>query len=811
MFRNYVTTALRNLLRHKLHTVINLGGLALGFAAYFAIMAIIRFDLSYDQFLPGHEQIQRIEISYYNANGTDIHASAGPVSAKPVFLQEFPELIDAASQFYIRSEVEIRSGKNVFLDDILTADADFFKVFDLRFIEGDPETVFSNGNSMVLTESMARKYFGETSPVGQILAEHVVTGVIMDPPDNSHLPLGLMAHDNFQSTPRWTKYADRWDINFMYTYVKFHDGVNLEAVRSRFGFLIEKYLGPAAQSLSMEANQWGELRMVALADIHFEKTTLGALKPHSTRAGDHAFLAIAILILAIAVINFVNLSTARATRRAKEISLRKVLGAGRKQLVSQLMGEAMLMTSLAAIIGIVVLEAGTPWLQEMLELPLDPAYLAGPQQLLQFGALIGFVGIAAGAYPAFVLSAFKPSRHLGGGRSEGANTIKARSVLVIVQFSASITLIISTLIVYQQTSFARSNSLGFDKTGVITLSRMNRDTVAPFVDALKAELIRHPDTIAVASSHNVPGDDSEGNVSVRRQNDETAAAIQLSWQNVGYDYYASLSIEPVMGRLFDEQYPSDELTVREDSQGRESGAAILNMSAVLLLGFADASEAIGKRLLLGEVTELWVIGVIPDIRYRSVRQAVRPSIQLLDLSPLSSLIIKFSAEDPSAYIQDLTGIWREIIPGALMQSEFLDQKIDAMYGSEERWANVFLVFSVLAILISSLGLFGLAAFAIERRIREVGIRKVFGARVGQIVGLLSWQFTKPVIVANLVAWPLAWYFMNDWLDSYAYRVDLDLSPFLTASAMALLIAWITVATQAYGVARHKPVYALKYE
>jgi putative ABC transport system permease protein len=811
MFGNYLTTALRHLLRHKLHTVINVGGLALGFAAFFAIMAITRFDLSYDQFLPGHEQIQRIEISYYNENGTDIHASAGPVSAKPVFLQEFPELIDAASQFYIRSDVEIRSGEDVFLDDILTADADFFRVFELHFIEGDPETAFSNGNSMVLTESMARKYFGETSPVGQNLAEHVVTGVIMDPPQNSHLSLGLMVHDDFQSKSWWAEYSDRWDINFMYTYIKFHDETDLDAVRSRFEFLIEKHLGPAAQSLSMEANQWASLRMVALADIHFEKTTLGALKPHSTRAANHAFFAIAILILAIAVINFVNLSTARATRRAKEISLRKVMGAGRKQLVSQLMGEAILMTTMAAIIGIAILEASTPWLQKLLELPVDPALLARPQQLLQFALLIGFVGIAAGAYPAFVLSAFKPSRHLGGGRSEGASTIKARSVLVIAQFSVSIALIISTVIVYQQTSFARSINLGFDKTGVITLSRMNRDTVAPFLDALKTELIRHPDTIAVASSHNVPGDDSEGNVSVRRQNDETAAPTQLSWQNVGYDYYASLSIEPVMGRLFDEQYPSDELTVREDSQGRESGAALLNMSAVQLLGFADASEAIGKRLILGEVTELWVIGVIPDIRYRSVRQAVRPSIQLLDLSPLSSLIIKFSAEDPSAYIRDLTRIWREIIPGALMQSEFLDQKIDAMYGSEERWANVFLVFSVLAILISSLGLFGLAAFAIERRIREMGIRKVFGARVGQIVGLFSWQFTKPVIVANLVAWPLAWYFMNDWLDSYAYRIDLNLSPFLTASAMALLIAWITVATQAYGVARHKPVYALKYE
>jgi putative ABC transport system permease protein len=811
MFKNYLTSALRNLLRHKLYAAINIGGLALGFAVFFAIVAITRFDLSYDQNLPGREQIQRIEISYYNENGTDIHASAGPVSAKPVFLEEFPELIESASQFYIRSDVEVRSEEDVFLDDILTADADFFKVFELRFIEGDPQTAFLNSNSMVLTESMARKYFGETSPVGQNLDDHVVTAVIEDPPQNSHLPLGLIAHDDFRSKSWWDEYARRWDINFMYTYIRFHESTNLGSVRSRFEHLIEKHLGPAAQSLSMEANKWGRLRMVALADIHFEETTLGALRPHSTRARDHAFLAIAVLILVIAVINFVNLSTARATRRAKEISLRKVMGAERRQLVSQLMGEALLMTGTAAIIGFAILEISTPWLRNVLAMPFGPAMLARPQQWLQFIALIGFVAIAAGAYPAFVLSSFKPSRHLGCGHSESADTIKARSLLVIAQFSASIALIIGTVIVYQQISFARSVNLGFEKTGVITLKRMTRDTVSPSIDALKTELMRHPDTIAVASSHNVPGDDSEGNVSVRRLNDESAAHRQLSWQNVGYDYYASLSIEPVAGRLFNEQYPSDPLMVREDSQGEETGAAILNMSAVHLLGFAGASEAIGKRLILGGVTELSVIGVVPDIRYRSIRQAVRPSIQLLDLTPLSSLIIKFRSEDPSAYVRDLTGIWRRIIPDALMQSEFLDQKINAMYGAEDRWANVFLVFSALAIVISSLGLFGLAAFAIERRIREMGIRKVFGARVDQIVGLLSWQFTKPVIIANLVAWPLAWYFMNDWLDQYAYRIDLNLSPFLSAAVMALLIAWITVATQAFGVARNKPINALKYE
>jgi putative ABC transport system permease protein len=463
MFKNYLTSALRNLLRHKLYAAINIGGLALGFAVFFAIVAITRFDLSYDQNLPGREQIQRIEISYYNENGTDIHASAGPVSAKPVFLEEFPELIESASQFYIRSDVEVRSEEDVFLDDILTADADFFKVFELRFIEGDPQTAFLNSNSMVLTESMARKYFGETSPVGQNLDDHVVTAVIEDPPQNSHLPLGLIAHDDFRSKSWWDEYARRWDINFMYTYIRFHESTNLDSVRSRFEHLIEKHLGPVAQSLSMEANKWGRLRMVALADIHFEETTLGALRPHSTRARDHAFLAIAVLILVIAVINFVNLSTARATRRAKEISLRKVMGAERRQLVSQLMGEALLMTGTAAIIGFAILEISTPWLRNVLAMPFGPAMLARPQQWLQFIALIGFVAIAAGAYPAFVLSSFKPSRHLGCGHSESADTIKARSLLVIAQFSASIALIIGTVIVYQQISFARSVNLGFEK------------------------------------------------------------------------------------------------------------------------------------------------------------------------------------------------------------------------------------------------------------------------------------------------------------------------------------------------------------
>jgi putative ABC transport system permease protein len=475
------------------------------------------------------------------------------------------------------------------------------------------------------------------------------------------------------------------------------------------------------------------------------------------------------------------------------------------------MAEAIVMTAVAAIIGAIILELAAPWLGVTFGIQLQEILNTFPNNLITIASMTLIVGTLAGIYPSILLSAFRPANHLGGGRSEVASTIRTRSILVVFQFAASIALIICTTIIYQQTKFARSVDLGFDKSGVVVLNRLTRESVGPALETFIDELRRRPGTIAVAPAEHVPGDDSEGNVGVRLPSEDVTAERTLSWQDVGYDYYSALSILPLAGRIFSRDFPGDELLVRDEVQGHESGGAILNVSAAKLLGFNKPEDAIGKRLIIGDGMDLDVVGVVPDIRYRSVRQAVRPSIHMLELDPLSSLLVKYSADDPTAYLDELNRLWQQLVPGAVLQLEHLDQKLDALYGSEDRWADMFLASSLLAVFISALGLYGLTAFAVERRALEVAIRKVLGAKVGQIVRLFSWQFTKPLAVANLIAWPLAWVFMSEWLGNFSIRIDLNAWPFLLAAAFVFVVAWLTIATGSYRIARERPARTLGHQ
>jgi putative ABC transport system permease protein len=383
---------------------------------------------------------------------------------------------------------------------------------------------------------------------------------------------------------------------------------------------------------------------------------------------------------------------------------------------------------------------------------------------------------------------------------------------VVFQFASAIALIICTMVIYQQTSFARSVDLGFDKEAVLVLNRLTRDKVSGSVDALISELRRHPDTIAVSPTQHVPGEDSEGNIGVRLPSDDVGIRRTLTWQDVGHDFYSVLSVDPVAGRVFSRDFPADALTILDEATQIEHGAAVINVAAVRSLGFREPIEAVGQRLFVGDGgSEVNVIGVVPDLRYRSVRQPVRPSIYMLDLDPLDALLIKYSSENTTAYLQDLKQLWLRVVPDAVIQWEYLDEKLDALYGSEERWADMFFASSLMAVFISVLGLFGLTTFAIERRTLEVGVRKILGAKARQIVGLFSWQFTKPLILANLVAWPLAWYFMREWLGNFAIRIELNVWPFVLAAALVFLVAWITVATCSYRIARTRPVQTLRHQ
>ncbi len=811
MIIHYINRAVRETFKNPFYSLINIGGLALGLAAFLLIMTYLRFETSFDRFITDGDRIHRIEINYANPNGTNIKSSPGPVSAKPAFLAEFPDTIESSTRFFVNSDIEVRAGDRVFLDDIYVADGEFFDVFDLPFVIGDREKAFSTLDSVVLSETAAEKYFPGENPTGKRLNDYLVSGVFADLPAQSHLDAHLIAGVDHNTLSFFPNVADRWDLNFMYSYIKLKENVDPNTLISQFDRLIGKYMAADAANVGIDPHEWGELRLVPLNNIHFEETTLAPIKPHGSYEQNLAFLAISILVLAIAVINFVNLSTARATRRAKEVSVRKVLGASRRQLITQYMTEAIFLTSIAAFLSLVMLELATPWLQAVLNNGMPALDYTDTRNIVIFVALVIAIGKAAGLYPAFVLSSYRPSKNLSIGRAEDAASIKMRQFLVVVQFTASIILIISTIVVYQQTLFARSVDLGFEKTGVIALEGMSADDVAPLVSTLKAELLQNPETIAVSSSTYTPGDRSEGNLTVRQPGDPSGEQILLSWQNMGYDYYKTLSITPVAGRVFSRDFPGDETIPREEGSDFATGNVIINMAAVAHLGYESPDDAIGKQLLVGNNASTTIIGVIPDIRYRSIRMPIRPSIHLLDNGPQFSLLIKYEAENRNAYENFLKSVWASVYPDKILRMDYLDERIDSQYGSEDRWSYVLLSFSLLAIMISSLGLLGLAVLTVENRVKEIGIRKVFGARVGQIVKMFLWQFTKPVIAANFVAWPIAWVSMNDWLSGFAYRIDLMIWPFLAAASFALLLAWFTVGTQAYKVALLNPIYALRHE
>ena len=466
----------------------------------------------------------------------------------------------------------------------------------------------------------------------------------------------------------------------------------------------------------------------------------------------------------------------------------------------------------ATVLALAIVDLALPWLKSAFGVGFSALQLSDPGTIGAFLGLAAIIGALSGFYPALVLSSFRPVEALGARGAEPSSTMRLRSALVVLQFTASIGLIIGTAVIYKQTSFASSADLGFEKSNVIVLSRMTRSAVQDNVRAFYNQVMSHPDTSSAGFSDNIPGDDFEGNTTVRRPQDSEGTQNFIGVQNIEYNFLQTLDVEPVAGRLFSESFPADLLVAPDPESELLTGGVILNMSAVRQIGFESAAAAIGQDLVISDgATRATVVGVIPDVRFRSIRFDVRPNIFFLEDDPLFSMVIRHRAEDVTAYLGELEGIWKTTVPDAPIVLEFLDEKIEKQYGSESRWARLFLVFSGFAISISCLGLFGLAAFTAEKRTREIGIRKVMGATVRDIIQLFAWQITRPVLWANLIAWPIAWYFVNDWLTGFSYRIDLTPVYFIEASIVAVLIAWGTVAGHAWRVARTNPVHALHYE
>ena len=829
MWRNYLTVGLRALARSRTYAFINIFGLALGLAACILLLIYVRYETAYDRWLPDADRVFQVQsISTGDEGGEPVPQQASHGIITDSLAQDFPE-IEAIARIEGFNPVFLRDGQPSFGEMHLTEE-NFFRIVPLPFIRGNPETALRGTDSLVLSRSEAVNRFGGIDIIGQTITavrrgqqtSLRVTGVFEDIPRNSHM--------NFRMVGRISdaeKEECGWSCINGYVYLKLRPGADAASINARLPVWERRRI--PTRTVGNQLTSEGALfdwRLVNVRNVHLSGAEGELERPGNDRRTLVTFAVVAVLILAMAAINFINLATARAGQRAREVALRKVLGARRKQLVVQFLGESMLITGVAMLAALALAELALPWLAAFLNASLEIHYLGAGGILLPLLGLFLVVGLAGGVYPAFYLSRFQPAAVLKANQSAGeaAGTGRLRSLLVIAQFAISIGLIVCTIVVYAQTRFAQSTDLGFERDGLIQISNMNRAEVAPMTETLIRELgrVEGVESVAGASITVATGNVTNTEVQVPGRD----APVVIGNYSVSPEFFRTMGTRLLAGRTLSAARANDRLSLPIDPEADRDAAmrglvsrgvnVVVNRLAAEQLGFATPQAALGRTIRLDVFPEeigrlpATIVGVVENSRFRSARESVEPSF-FYDRGIYRALVVRYRSSDPESVRRAIAAAWSRLLPTVPFDGEFADAQLAELYATDAARGQTFAGFALLAVVIACLGLFGLAAFTADRRTREIGIRKVFGARSRDIVRLLAWQFAKPVIVANLIAWPIAWWVMRDWLNSFDVRVDLGPGPFLVAGLLAFVIAIGTIAGHALRVARTNPIHALRYE
>ena len=804
MIKNYLKIAVRNLLKFKAYSFINISGLAIGIAACMMILLYIRDELSYDRFNKKADQIYRVHTyAKIAGNVSDLAVSPPPLGA--TLVHDYPEVIQYTRLMPNRTML-IKYKDNVFNEEnFYWADSTVFDVFTIPFIEGDPNTALTQPHTVVLTEKLAKKYFGKEDPMDKIMnfedgTPYTVKGVVKNCPANAHFHYDIFASIaslGLSDTPFWIS-------NNFHTYIVLKKGVPGSQLEAKLPDFARKYAGPQLRELFgasyddlLKSGNIYEFRMQPLTDIHLNSHLDYELEPNSDIKYIYIFSIIALFLLLIACINFMNLSTARSAIRSKEVGIRKVLGSNKSQLIKQFLAESVLMTAIAVVAAIALVEIFLPAFNSLAGKDLTTSYFSNFYVIPVLIAVTLVVGLIAGSYPAFFLSSFKPVTVLKG-KLNGVSGSWLRSGLVVFQFAISIILFIGTFIIYGQLKYVQEKNLGFDREHVLVLTRAW--ALEKHNNTFKTELAGNTHIISSSFSDNLPGR-IFGQTVFKPEGSDSPQQYVLAIMSTDDDFAKTLKLQLADGRYFSPDYPSDSLAI------------ILNETAVKLMGIKDP---VGKRLILpGRTPEnnvpYNIVGVLKDFNFESLHQKIRPLAIVLNRGLTSYLPIRIKAADVAGSVSFIKSEWKKFVPDKPFEYFFLNDDFNKLYQSEQKTGEIFTVFSVMAIFIACLGLFGLAAFTAERRTKEIGIRKVLGASIAGIVILLSKEFTKWVLIANLIAWPLAYYFMNSWLENFAYRITPGPAIFLYSAVIALFIALVTVSFQAVKVAVANPVNALRSE
>jgi putative ABC transport system permease protein len=822
MFRNYMTVALRNIARHRLYSFINIAGLAVGLASAILILLLVRDEVSYDRWIPGSENLYRAGVTFSVPGRENISIAPAMFPLAPGMKADIPQVQDATRIGTQQSAV--RYGDKNFFEEVQIADSNFFQVVQLPLVKGNPAQVLQHPNSAVISESVARKYFGDADPIGKVVQLDAgptvqITGVMRDLPTNTHLKVDFVipilskaarnAPDEMKR-PRWT--SANW-----YTYVRVTPGTDPKVLLNGIAGLFRKNVNPKEFGLSQDISELLKPVVIPFNNIHLGSNVQAEMKPNSDWTTVYGFAAIAGLILLIACINFMNLATARAMQRSREVSLRKVVGAERRQLIVQFLGESVLLSVLALVLALAFVEIVLPYFGQYLDRDIALNYLGDWDVSLGVLALAVLAGILGGLYPAFIISGFRPALVLKANRSGQSGSGTLRSALVVMQFAISIGLGIATSVVYGQTIYARNLELGFARDNTLILTGIGRDQVAPTRESMRAELVSNPDIAAVTGSNEEPFGGNENNDLITSPA-SPGDAILIRQHGVEPDYFTAYNVPLVAGRYLDRNRGEDQIPVKENDEiAPDNRSIIINASAVKRLGFKSPQDAVGQVVRSGTGPDgrikvsRTIVGVVADANFDSLRSPVLPTVYTWNPHGLNHYNIRVRPGRMAEAKAFVERTWNKFVPSLPVRLAFLDENYEEQFAADEKRGQMFAAFSAIAIFIACLGLFGLASYTAERRTKEIGIRKVFGASVTDVVKMLVWQFSIPILIANLIAWPVAYYYLNGWLEKFAYRIDLSPFFFVGAALVALLIGWATVSVQAVRAARSRPVNALRYE
>jgi putative ABC transport system permease protein len=792
--------------KHSGYLILNITGLTIGLTSFLLITIYVLHELSYDRFHKNYENIYRIKVKGVMAGATlDQAITAAPMAQ--TLLTDYPEILHAV-RINRSGAWLVKYGENRFNEDgVLFADSSFFSVLDFKLLRGDSKTALVNPRSMILTEKFAKKYFGNEDPMGKRISLeadtnlYTITGVIQNIQANSHFKFDMLGSLNSLGDSR----SDMWLNHNYFTYIVLKEGVKKSSMEAKFPEVVLKYVGPqikkfigiTIEDFQKAGNQFG-YELEPLKDIHLKGAPQYQLEPSGSLTTVYIFAVIALLILVIAIINYINLATAKSAGRAKEIGIRKVSGSDKTGLILQFVGESLIIVTIAMVIALLLVLVLTPAFNHLIGKEISLSLFSGYKGFIGLLVLIAVVGISAGAYPAFVLASFNPIEVLKGTLNPGSISKTLRGILVVFQFTVSIVIIIGAFVVYRQLSFMTSTDMGIIKENLLVIRRP--DALEKKLESFKEQVLQIPGVEKITNATAIPGTNNFNNNAFFLDNDPTKATYLINQDQVSFGFAEVMGIKLAEGRCFSKEYGTDTMAI------------MINERAVKALGLTDP---LGKYILRpsspGKFDRLRIIGIMKDFNIASLHDKITPvCFTLMRGNYEGYLCVRLSGKNIQGAIKSVENVWKDYSNRQPFQYSFFTDQFNRNYETEFKTGRIFILFSVLAILIACLGLIGLITFMTTIRTREVGIRKSFGATKRIIVTLLSREVVVLILISSLVAYPIAYFAIKIWLEGFAEKISVGPVIYIVASIIGLAIGWLSIIYQALKAAAYNPAESLRY-